>query len=74
MGKLRVFSGAQLIQLLEQNEFEQLRQRGSHVLLQRRTDTETWTVPVPLYRELKTGTVASIIRQSGLSRELFEID
>lgn len=32
----------------------------------------TTTVPVPDHRELRIGTLQSIIRQSGLSRTLFE--
>jgi predicted RNA binding protein YcfA (HicA-like mRNA interferase family) len=32
----------------------------------------TKTVPMPDHKELRTGTLLSIIRQSGLARELFE--
>ena len=42
--------------------------------MQRRIEGTTTTVPVPDHRELKLGTLASIIRQSGLARRLFEID
>jgi predicted RNA binding protein YcfA (HicA-like mRNA interferase family) len=34
----------------------------------------TITVPVPDHGELRTGTLMSIIRQSGLVRRLFESD
>ncbi|MGL4504012.1 MAG: type II toxin-antitoxin system HicA family toxin [Planktothrix sp.] len=34
----------------------------------------TVTVPVPNYKELKIGTLQSIIRQSGLPRSLFEVE
>jgi predicted RNA binding protein YcfA (HicA-like mRNA interferase family) len=40
--------------------------------MQRRSTTTTITVPVPLHTELRLGTLASIIRQSGLARALFE--
>lgn len=33
---------------------------------------DTTTVPVPNHKDLKTGTLSSIIRQSSLSRRLFE--
>jgi predicted RNA binding protein YcfA (HicA-like mRNA interferase family) len=46
--------------------------RGSHRVMQRRSPDGTTTVPVPLHRELKRGTLMSIIRQSSLPRELFE--
>jgi predicted RNA binding protein YcfA (HicA-like mRNA interferase family) len=42
------------------------------MVLQRRTSDSTITVPVPNHAELKAGTLRSIIRQSGLSRSLFE--
>ena len=38
----------------------------------RRTEASTITVPVPDHRELRRGTLMSIIRQSQLLRELFE--
>jgi len=58
---------------LEQNGFVKARQRGSHIIMQKRTADSTITVPVPNHKEIRIGTLQSIIRQSGLSRELFEI-
>jgi len=40
--------------------------------MQRRTGTGTVTVPVPDQREVRRGTLRSIIRQSGIPREAFE--
>jgi predicted RNA binding protein YcfA (HicA-like mRNA interferase family) len=40
--------------------------------MQRRLEASTITVPVPDHRELRHGTLQSIIRQSGLPRRLFE--
>jgi hypothetical protein len=40
--------------------------------MQRRTDTGTVTVPDPDPSTLAVGTLRSIMRQSGLIRELFE--
>jgi predicted RNA binding protein YcfA (HicA-like mRNA interferase family) len=42
--------------------------------MQKRTEASTTTVPVPDHKELRTGTLRSIIRQSGLSRSLFETE
>ena len=72
MGRLRVLSGREVCQILERHGFVEVRRRGSHVVMQRRTDTGTITVPVPDHRELATGTVLSIIRQSGVGRTAFE--
>jgi hypothetical protein len=40
--------------------------------MQLRTYTTTVTSPIPERKELRTGTLRSIIRQSGLPRFLFE--
>ena len=52
--------------------FEQVRQRGSHIVMQKREVGSTVTVPVPDHHEIRIGTLLAIIRQSGLKRELFE--
>jgi predicted RNA binding protein YcfA (HicA-like mRNA interferase family) len=72
LGKLRVLSGRDVCQILAQHGFMQVRQRGSHIVMQKKTDDSTVTVPVPDHKELRLGTLQSIIRQSGLTRSLFE--
>lgn len=52
--------------------FIEVRRRGSHVVMQRRTNEGTVTVPVPDHPELTAGTLLSIIRQSGIPRAEFE--
>ena len=47
---------------------------GQSHMMQRRTADSTVTVPVPDHSELRAGTLQSIIRQSGLPRELFAED
>jgi predicted RNA binding protein YcfA (HicA-like mRNA interferase family) len=42
--------------------------------MQRRVESSTVTVPVPDHRELRIGTLQSIARQSGLPRNLFEME
>ena len=49
-----------------------MRQRGSHCIMQLKTEGTTVTVPVPLHESVRRGTLQSIIRQSGLSKSLFE--
>lgn len=72
MGRLRVLSGREVCRILERHGFVEVRRRGSHVVVQRRTAGGTTTVPVPDHPELKIGTLLSIIRQSGLPRSEFE--
>ncbi|NOZ06020.1 MAG: type II toxin-antitoxin system HicA family toxin [Chloroflexi bacterium] len=73
MPRLRVLSGKKVCSILAQYGFVEVRQRGSHIVMQKRTTDSTITVPVPNHRELRTGTLRSIIRQSGLPRSLFEM-
>jgi predicted RNA binding protein YcfA (HicA-like mRNA interferase family) len=40
--------------------------------MQKRTDASTITVPVPDHDEIRTGTLASIVRQSRIERSEFE--
>ncbi len=72
MGKLRVLSATEVCEILEQNGFIQVRQRGSHIIMQKKLPDTSITVPVPNYPELKIGTLKSIIRQSGIPRFWFE--
>lgn len=72
MAKLRVLSGQDVCRILEAHGFTEVRRRGSHVVMQKTEGAGTVTVPVPVHKELRTGTLMSIIRQSGLSRSVFE--
>jgi predicted RNA binding protein YcfA (HicA-like mRNA interferase family) len=72
LGKLKVLSGKEICQILAASGFEKVRQRGSHVVMQKQTSGSTITIPVPEHEEIKRGTLASIIRQSGIPRSEFE--
>ena len=72
MPKRKVFSGESVCDLLRAHGFEAVRQKGSHRVMQKKEGSGTITIPVPLHRELKPGTLGSIIRQSRLDRSLFE--
>ena len=59
--------------ILERHGFVEVHRRGSDVVMQLISDDEnTTTVPVPDHKELKQGTLRSIIRQSGIPRSEFE--
>lgn len=53
-------------------DFAEVRRRGSHVVMQKKEAGTTITVPVPDHKELRVGTLQSIIRQSGIPRTEFE--
>ena len=67
MPKLPVLSGAQVVQALERMGFEQIRQRGSHVVMR----CGNVGAVVPLHREVKVGTLAGILRQAGVAADDF---
>jgi predicted RNA binding protein YcfA (HicA-like mRNA interferase family) len=71
MTKLSVLSGKEVCGILEKHGFREVRQRGSHIVMQKTSANTTITVPVPNHKEIKTGTLQSIIRQSGISKEEF---
>ena len=72
MAKLRVLSGKDVCEILAGKGFIEVRRRGSHIAMQKKEDDSTITVPVPDHKELRRGTLRSIIRQSGVPRSFFE--
>lgn len=72
MARLRVLSGKEVCTILSHHGFARVRQRGSHIVMQKVETDATITVPVPDHRELARGTLLGIIRQSRLPRNLFE--
>lgn len=72
MGSLRRLSGRAVCAILERHGFRRVRQRGSHVVMQRADENGTRTVPVPDHAELAIATLLAIIRQSGVARNHFE--
>ena len=73
MGSLKVLSGAEVCTILSRHGFQEVRRRGSHVVMQKKTKEGTVTVPVPDHKELHKGTLLSIIRQSGIAKNEFEV-
>ncbi|MEW5709179.1 MAG: type II toxin-antitoxin system HicA family toxin [Pseudomonadota bacterium] len=59
--------------MLARYGFVEVRRRGSHIVMQKRLANTTITVPVPNHSELRIGTLQSIIRQSGVPRNEFEL-
>ena len=68
---MRTLSGREVCAILKRHGFEQVRQRGSHIIMQKQVPGSTITVPVPDHKELRIGTLLSIIRQSGMDRSVF---
>jgi predicted RNA binding protein YcfA (HicA-like mRNA interferase family) len=67
MPKLPVVSGKECRKALGKLGFEEIRQRGSHVIMKRNTSG----CVVPMHSEIKTGTLSGILKQAGVSPEDF---
>jgi predicted RNA binding protein YcfA (HicA-like mRNA interferase family) len=71
MPRLRRVSGREAIRALESLGFEQVRQRGSHVVLRKETPEGAAGCVVPLHSELAVGTLRGILKQAGVTPDQF---
>ena len=71
MPKVRRVSGQEAIRTLERLGFEEVRQRGSHVVLKKQTPEGALGCVVPLHRELAIGTLRGILKQAGVTSDEF---
>jgi len=58
MPKLPSVSGERVVKALKRAGFVQLRQKGSHVSLEKRIDDRVWKTIVPMHSEVARGTLA----------------
>jgi len=69
LARLPDLSGKELIKALVKTGFTVMRQKGSHVILEKNTPAKKFITVVPLHSSLKKGTLSDIIKQAGLTRE-----
>ena len=70
--KLPQISGLNLIKILRKFGFVIVRQRGSHVRLEKKIDEDILKLTVPMHDKLKKGTLSRIIKDSMINVEEFE--
>ncbi|MDP1727434.1 MAG: type II toxin-antitoxin system HicA family toxin [Bacteroidota bacterium] len=71
MPKMPQLSGKELIKILAQFGFGAIRQKGSHVILKKKTkDGEIGTV-VPLHKVIAEGTLRGILKQAKIETDEF---
>jgi predicted RNA binding protein YcfA (HicA-like mRNA interferase family) len=61
----------QIIRALQRDGWTVVRQRGSHIRLQKRVGDEVWKLTVPAHRPVKSSTLAHILKQARLELERF---
>jgi len=71
MPKLPSVSGERVVRALKRAGFTELRQKGSHVSLERRTGSRVFKTVVPMHAELAKGTLSDILKQCGLTIDEF---
>ncbi len=69
--KLPVLSGQEVVRLLSKAGFSFLDQHGSHVIMIKETDGGKLKPVIPMHKELAIGTLLSIIKQAGMTRDGF---
>ena len=69
MSRLPDVSGAELVKALRKAGFAVLRQKGSHVSLEKMDAGRHFRTVVPMHREIARGTLHDILKQTGLTRE-----
>jgi predicted RNA binding protein YcfA (HicA-like mRNA interferase family) len=69
MTKLPVVSGRETVKRLKKLGFIEVRQKGSHIIL--RGSDPPVTISVPDHKELKPGTLRSILKVAGVKKEEF---
>ncbi len=69
MPKLPSISGERLVRALKRAGFVELRQKGSHVSLEKKSAEKTFRTVVPQHHTLAKGTLSDILRQAGLTAE-----
>lgn len=71
MSKIPCLSYDKIIHAFQRDGWIVVRQKGSHVRLQKRTPTETLKLTIPAHRPVKRSTLAHILKQAGLSVDDF---
>jgi predicted RNA binding protein YcfA (HicA-like mRNA interferase family) len=69
--KLPQISGKELIKILSKFGFKVVRQRGSHVRLEKKTNGKIIKITVPMHPNLKRGTLSRIIKDSKVNEDEF---
>lgn len=61
----------QVIRALQRDGWVVVRQRGSHIRLQKHTSTDTLKLTIPAHRPIKRTTLSHILKQAKLTVEDF---
>lgn len=71
MSKVPSLAFTRIIRALQRNGWTVVRQRGSHVRLQKRVGNEVLKITVPAHRPVKRSTLARLLKEARLDVEEF---
>ena len=71
MTKVPSINYQQIVNALQRNGWVVVRQKGSHIRLQKHIGNETLKIIVPAHRPVKRSTLSHILKQARLSVEQF---
>lgn len=71
MTKVPSLSYPQIVRTLQRDGWTVVRQRGSHIRMQKRTGDEVLKVTVPAHRPVKRSTLSHILKQVRLEVDQF---
>ncbi|MDD9952871.1 MAG: type II toxin-antitoxin system HicA family toxin [Candidatus Woesearchaeota archaeon] len=68
---MKHISGKEVVKKLVRLGYGKVRQRGSHVRLEKFDGKQTRKITVPIHRELHPKTLGSILKAAGISKKEF---
>lgn len=71
MSKVPSLPYTKIVQALQRDGWTVVRQRGSHIRLQKRMGNEVFKLTVPSHRPVKRSTLAHILKQARLDIDRF---
>lgn len=69
MSKVPSLNYEKVIKALQRAGFIVVRQKGSHIRMQKRVDDETIKITIPAHKPIKRSTLSHIIKSAGLTVE-----
>jgi predicted RNA binding protein YcfA (HicA-like mRNA interferase family) len=69
--RLPSVSYEQIVRAFQRDGWVMIRQRGSHIRLEKRTEDRTLKLTVPAHRPVKRSTLSHILKQANITAERF---
>jgi predicted RNA binding protein YcfA (HicA-like mRNA interferase family) len=71
MSKVPSLSYTEIVKALQRGGWKVVRQKGSHIRLEKQLEDEVLRVTVPAHRPVKRSTLSHILKQCGLNLDEF---